>query len=261
MTGRPEANPWLAHARPNPKVALRLFCFPYAGGAAQIYRAWQQSLRSLVEVWPVQLPGRGHRLSEAPFNNLEFLVQAVAGALVPHLDKPFALFGHSMGALIAFELARRLRLDHGREPVHLFVSGRGAPHLSRDELPTYNLPEAEFLDELRKMNGTPVEVLEHPELMQMMLPLLRADFEVAQTYRYSPGPPLDCPITACGGMKDADVSREELEAWREHTTSEFSLHMFPGDHFFINTSQGLLLDILAKRLDQWLAQNARGRYP
>jgi medium-chain acyl-[acyl-carrier-protein] hydrolase len=252
MTGTPAANPWLLPARPNPNAALRLFCFPYAGGAARIFRSWSQRLPPSVEVCAVQLPGRGSRLREPPFTDLDALIRALAAALLPYLDQPFAFFGHSMGALIGFELAQRLRVRESPGPIQLFVSGHRAPQLERDELPSYDLPEPEFLEELRRINGTPGEVLEHPELIQLMLPLLRADFKVVQDYLYAPRQPLDSPIMAFGGLQDADVSREQMAAWREQTTAEFSLHMLPGDHFFVHTSEALLLEVLSRRLDQLL---------
>lgn len=245
---------WLSGYKPNPRAALRLLCFPYAGGAANIFHAWSQSLPSSVEVCPVQLPGRGNRLTEPPFTGLEPLVETAARELLPYFDKPFAFFGHSMGAIISFELAHRLRLEQRNEPVHLFVSGRHAPQIPETETPTYNLPDKDFLDELRRLKGTPAEVLEHEELMQLMLPLLRADFELIQTYKYAPRPPLDCPITAFGGMADTEVPRECLEAWSAMTTGAFKLRMLPGDHFFLNTARPLLLQTLARDLQQVVSQ-------
>jgi medium-chain acyl-[acyl-carrier-protein] hydrolase len=252
MTGTKAFSPWLLQTRPNPNAVLRLFCFPYAGGSAQIYRKWAQRLPPAVEVCPVQLPGRGNRLREPLFTDLDTLVLALAEAVPSYLDKPYAFFGHSMGALIGFELAHRLREREINGPAQLFVSGHRAPQFSREESLSYNLPEPEFLEELRRINGTPREVLEHPELIQLMMPLLRADFKVAQTYEYRPGPPLDCPITAFGGLRDEDVSQEQIAGWREQTRAEFSLHMFPGDHFFIHASEALLLEILSRKLDQLL---------
>lgn len=250
MTSSHIATPWFTSQRLNPLARLRLFCFPYAGGGAPIYRLWPQSLPSEIEVCVGQLPGRGTRLREQPFTSLDALVEAAAEAIAPLLDKPFALFGHSMGAMISFELARKLREQGRPQPVHLFVSGRRAPQLPNRDTMSYNLPEAELGQELLRLNGTPREVLEHPELMELMLPLLRADFSVVETYVYRPGVPLDCPLTAFGGLRDAEVSREQLEAWREQTTGEFTLRMLPGDHFFLNDpqSQALLLRALAKDL-------------
>jgi medium-chain acyl-[acyl-carrier-protein] hydrolase len=178
------------------------------------------------------------------------LVDALAEAIIPYLDKPFAFFGHSMGAKIAFELARRLRNAYGLEPIHLFASGCRAPHIQNPEPPTYNLPEPEFIEELRTLNGTPKEVLEHPELMSLLLPLLRADFEMVQTYEYIPDKPLSTPITVYGGLRDEDITREQLEGWSQHTTSPAAVRMFMGGHFFLNSEQPLVLKLLSQQLYQ-----------
>jgi medium-chain acyl-[acyl-carrier-protein] hydrolase len=185
---------------------------------------------------------------EPPFTRLSALVQALAQDLVPLLDKPFAFFGHSMGALVGFELARQLRRDSGVQPVRLFVSADHAPQLPRRDRPIHALPEGEFLDELRRLNGTPGVLLENAELMQIMLPILRADFAVYQTYVYSAESPLDCLISGFGGLQDHRVSQGDLEAWRDQTSVAFSLRMFPGDHFFLNTTQPLLLQVLSQEL-------------
>jgi medium-chain acyl-[acyl-carrier-protein] hydrolase len=250
LTSKRQATPWLVVPRENPSARLRLFCFPYAGGTAMTYRRWPESLPGGVEVCAVQLPGRADRLREKPFCSLLPLVRAVAHAIAPRLDKPFALFGHSMGAMVAFELARHLRGEWGLLPAHLFVSGRRAPQLDRSERVTYNLSEPEFIESLRDLNGTPPEVLEHRELMQLMSPLLRADFAVCQTYDYLHEPPLACPITAFGGLSDREVSRQQLEAWREQTSASWVLRMLPGDHFFLDSAQGTLLSLLSHELNK-----------
>ncbi len=239
--------PWLAYHQPAPRAALRLFCFPYAGGSAFIYRSWAESFPLPVEVCPVQLPGRGSRIGEAPFTQMPRLVETLAREMRPWLDKPFAFFGHSMGAIISFELARLLRGEGAPKPAHLFLSARPAPETPRTHPPTYNLPDAEFREELRRLNGTPREVLEHPELMEVVLPLLRADFELIQTYAYQPEPPLDCSISAFGGLQDC-IERDDLQGWRRQTNAGFSLRMFPGDHFFIHTAQPTLLRMMSNEL-------------
>ena len=247
--------PWLAYHKSNARAAVRLFCFPYAGSGALIYRAWQNELPKIVEVCPVQLPGRGGRIMESPYTNLSQLVEDAMQVLLPYLDTPFAFFGHSMGALVSFELARRLRARHGLEPIHLFASGRAAPHLPPREPPSYNLPEPEFIEKLRTLNGTPREVLEHPELMQLVAPIVRADFEAIQTYAYTPGAPFNFPLTVFGGLQDFEITREELEGWREHAGASFKLRMLPGDHFFLTSSQQLLIRTLTQELHQTIQAN------
>lgn len=249
MTGAAVSN-WFLCQKSDSRATLRLFCFPYAGGSASIFRGWAESLPPTVEVCAVQLPGRGIRMLEPAITRVPKLIKAIAPVILAHLDKPFAFFGHSMGTIISLELARYLKRKAGVEPVHLFVSGGRAPQLIAPELKTYNLPEAEFLEELRRLNGTPSEILEHPELMDLLLPVLRADFELVQTYVYTDGKPLTCPITAFGGSLDKDVGLRRLQGWRAQTIAQFSLNMIPGDHFFIHSSQKKLLSALSKELNK-----------
>lgn len=241
---------WVTFPKPNPKASLRLFCFPYAGGKAMSFRGWEKSLSNTVEVCPVELPGRGTRLMEQPFTDLEQLIPSITQALLPYLDKPFAFFGHSMGAIVSFEVTRLLRKKHRLAPEHLFVSGRNAPQVSIDVKPIHNLPEPEFIQELRRLNGTPEEVLENVELMQLLTPMLRADFALIEKYVYTPELPLICPITAFGGQQDYKINLNSLQAWRHQTTAEFSMQMFPGDHFFIDSAQQFLLQALSEKLYQ-----------
>jgi medium-chain acyl-[acyl-carrier-protein] hydrolase len=249
-----ERTPWLVSRKPNPRAVVRLFCFPYGGGGNSIFRAWQKSLPEAIEICPVQLPGRESRIKEPPFTELSPLVLAAAQALAPQLDKPFAFFGHSMGALVSFELARHLRRGGGPQPVHLFVSGRCSPQTLKEPL-AGDLPDSEFSEVLRRSNGTPEEVLENRELMELMLPVVRADFAVCNSYVYAPEPPFSFPITAFGGLEDRGVGRDCIEGWREHTTGPFVLRMLPGNHFFLNTSTGPLLEAISKELER----DVRGR--
>jgi medium-chain acyl-[acyl-carrier-protein] hydrolase len=242
------ANPWLYYFKPNPKASVRLFCFHYAGGSALIYRTWAQKLPATLEVVALQLPGRATRMHEPVISKLDDLVEPIAEALAPFLNEPFAFFGHSMGALISFGVARFLRRQGRALPGHMFVSGRSAPQLNREHPPLYNLSDDKLLAELQQLEGTPREVLEHPELMELMLPVLRADFSICDTYEYTEEPPLACPITAFGGLQDFDVTRRRVEAWREQTSATFTLRMFPGNHFFIHTNETLLLNLLATQL-------------
>jgi len=253
-----KTNAWIACPRPNPQARLRLFCFPYSGAGASIFYPWVDRLPETIEVCPVLLPGRETRLAEPLFTRLAPLVQAVAQSLLPYLDKPFAFFGHSLGALVSFELARHLRRQHDLRPVHLFVSGHNAPQVPDRDPPIHALPEPEFLEKLRRLNGTPEEVLKHTELRELILPILRADFEVCETYVYEADDPLDCPISAFGGLRDEHLSRDGLEAWREQTSASFSLRMFPGDHFYLNTDRPLLLRTLTRELTDSCAGAPRG---
>ena len=239
------------------KITQTLFCFPYAGGAASIYRDWGSKLPSNIEVHPVQLSGHGNRLKEPLFKSLQALVESTAQELMPYLERSFAFFGHSMGAIISFELAQLLRRENKPGPSHLFLSGRPCPHLTEKEAPTYNLPETEFKEELKRMGGTSQEVLEHPELMSVLSPILRADLEVCQTYECEPRPPLDCPITVFGGLQDEEVSREQLEGWRDYTTSSFAVRMFPGNHFYLHSATNVLLRLIAQDLRNMSGGNSQ----
>lgn len=248
MTRSGTANAWLSYVEPKPWANLRLFCFPYAGGGAAVYRGWADRMPGAIEVCPVQPPGRETRFGEPAFTRLGPLVAAATEGLRPYLDRPFALFGHSMGALVAFELARKWRRDFGLAPVHLFVSGCSAPQLDDTDSRCHTLPDPEFLEELRRLNGTPRTLLENPDLMQLLLPTLKADFAVCETYEYIEQPPLYCPISALGGLQDPTTGRNQLDAWRHQTTAAFRLRLFPGDHFFLQTASPLLTQTLVQEL-------------
>lgn len=249
---RQQINPCLVRVRSGPSAKLRLFCFPYAGGNASAFYSWAHKLPDEVEVLAVQLPGRGERIGQQAYSHISTLLPPLIEALQSSLDKPFAFFGHSMGALLSFELSRRLRELRAPLPVQLFISGRAAPQLHDPEPPKHLLPEDEFISELKRLNGTPRQVLEHRDLMQLMIPLLRADFAVCETYVYVDQPPFDCPFSVMGGILDTQVQREKLEAWRKQTTGPFLVRMFPGDHFFLHASERLVLESLYRELYQLL---------
>ena len=235
------SNPWFYRPNPNRSCSLRLFCIPHAGGSASTFRDWPHRLPSCVEVWGIQLPGRESRFEELPYTQLLDLVKALANAIGPCADVPFALFGHSMGALIAFALARELRRLQLPNPVHLIVSGRRAPQLPNNGPPIHNLPKEQFLQEVSEFNGMMDEVFQHEELRELLLPVLRADFKMCETYEYVADEPLDCSISVFGGMQDDDVSRDDLTAWRQQTRRAFDIKTFPGDHFYLHTDPASFL--------------------
>lgn len=246
MSSTKVINPWLLLRTVNPHARMNLICFPYAGGGAQLFNNWQAAFGD-VQVCAVQYPGRGSRVKEPAFTECSALVEALIPHLAPFLNKPFAFFGHSMGAIIAYEVARHVE-QQGLQLERLIVSGRRAPQISSQDPPTYNLPDAEFTEELRRLNGTPQAVLDHPELMQLMLGIIRADFTLTQTYKYAPGPKLNCPLSVFGGLEDTDVTREHLEAWCELTNNVCSLRMFEGDHFFMQTNEKSVLRVVNEHL-------------
>ena len=234
--------------QPSQKAELRLFCLPYAGGSSQIYRAWMNHLSRKIELCPIELPGRGRRLEEAPITNLSTLVKKIAIGLHPYLDRPFAFFGHSMGGLLAFELTRLLRQQGYPNPAHLFVSGYRAPHLRLDSTPIHNLPEPEFIEKIRRLGGTPETVLADAELRELVFPALRADLAAIETYTYRPSTSLVCPITVFGGLQDRGVEVADLEAWRHYTTGKFRLQMFSGNHFFLHQARPSILQVIYQQL-------------
>jgi medium-chain acyl-[acyl-carrier-protein] hydrolase len=239
---------WLPPLRTSARSQLRLFCFPYAGGSASAFARWPDFLPATVDVRPVQLPGRWNRMREAPFTRFEHALRVLAQVLPPFLDRPFVFFGHSMGALLAFEMARYLQQQGLPQPLHLFVSGRRAPHLPDTDLPPAGLNDEEFIERLRELNGTPGEVLGNPELMNLLLPTIRADFDVCRSHEYIAGPPLACPLTVFGGIDDVESAGDRLEAWDVHTTGRRMIFKFPGDHFYMHSAEASLLRTLAASL-------------
>ena len=244
--------PWVINFESRPNALLRMFCFSYAGGSAHAFGPWAQALPTQLEVLAVQLPGRGARMFEPPYTSLPTLVHDVAIALRPFLNKPFVLFGHSMGAIISFELARYFRARGMQKPLHLFLSGGGAPRHRVREIMRSTLSDEDLIEELRSFNGVSSQILNDTELMRIMLPTIRADFTVCETYAYQPGPPLEIPISAFGGTEDPEVPETQLQLWEEETKENFSMRMFPGGHFYLHSAQALTLQVLLKDLAPYL---------
>lgn len=245
MSSLSNTTTWMVEGNVRVKPKLRLVCFPYAGGGASLYRQWQAAMPQGVQVCAVQLPGRENRIAQTPLARLDEVIPALGRAMEPYCDTPFAFFGHSLGAKIAFELARTLRRDKGLEPRHLLVSGARAPHIPEPS-PMHQLSDQAFIDGLRRYSAMPEEVLQNRDLMQLFLPVLRADFSIDETYAFQEEAPLACPITAFGGSEDHEADRQELLAWDDYTTASFACHIFPGDHFFIKTAQKPVLDAVVQ---------------
>jgi medium-chain acyl-[acyl-carrier-protein] hydrolase len=253
LSPRSSFTPWIAGPPPAAGARLRLFCFPFAGVGASAFRSWGSELGPCAQLCPVQLPGRESRQNEPPFRRMDVLVDATLKGLAPYLDVPFAFFGHSMGALVAFELARRLL----HEPMlrRVFVSARQAPHLSASFSPIAHLPSPKFVAAVQqRYGGIPEPVLACPDLLELLLPRLRADFEVLETYLFRPGIPLRCGISVFGGTTDT-VSESELNAWREHTSGSMRLRMLKAGHFYLDSSCDALMSAIADDL----ALDRRGR--
>lgn len=250
--------------------AVRLFTFAHAGGGAAFFRPWRRALAPRVEVRPVLLPGRESRVREPPYHRIEQLLDPLCAALEPHLDThldthrdthrdtPYALFGHSMGAVVAYEVARRFT-GRGHPPVCLIVSGRRAPRTPSTRRLLCALPDREFLAAVGALNGTPGEVLDQPDLLAMFLPALRADFELNEMYQPLPGRSLSCPLVAYLGAEDPEADAAELLAWRGESAGEFTLRIFGGDHFYLRDGRPDVLAAVGADLDRALAPAAASR--
>ena len=244
---------WTTCPKPSPGARLRLFCFPYAGAGASVFAQWARAMPAEIELHAVQLPGRETRLREAPYKQFPPLIEALSEALYPLLDKPFAFFGHSLGALISFETARHLRRQYGQEPAHLFVSARRSPQFPEPGPALHALPDAAFIAQMQqRYNGIPQVILQDRELMQLFLPIIRADMELLEGYRYVDDRPFGCSLSAFGGWEDKHAPESELLAWRTQTLKDFTLKMFPGGHFFIQTARSELLLALSQNLNSFL---------
>ncbi|WP_164491764.1 thioesterase II family protein [Staphylospora marina] len=228
---------------------VQLFCFPYAGGSARIYRSWKEHLPERFRVHPVELPGRGVRFREKPYRQLPVLIEDLAGEILKTpLRSPFVLFGHSMGAMLAFELARWFRRNLGEQPMALLVSAFRAPHLPRRKDPIHLMSDRRFAERIREMGGTPGELMDHPEWAEFFAPVIRADLEVAETYQYVFGRPLTCPVIGFAGIRDAEVTPQEVDGWRSVTEGPFKLKLFPGGHFFLQEDEAAVTRAVAHEL-------------
>ncbi|HEX5127809.1 MAG TPA: alpha/beta fold hydrolase [Rhodocyclaceae bacterium] len=250
MTNSLSRSIWFSCYKHNPAARLRLFCFPYGGGNASAFQSWPAFFSGNIEVWGALLPGRGPRLSEKPFNSLRPLIRGLKEGIAPFSEKPFVFFGHSMGALLCLELTRELQACDLTLPSHVFFSGHRPPHIRRMLPSLHTLSDVELIQALKDLNGTPQEILENKEMMELALPVLRSDMEICETYMSNADTKLKCPISVFGGLQDKEAMREQLDEWRAYTDSAFSLQMFPGDHFFLTSARALVTQQIAKKLER-----------
>lgn len=249
-TSVPSASAWALRMREpvagSPAPLVRLVCVPYAGGGAAVFHSWAAHLPATVEPWAVRMPGRDARLAEASRTDLCATAGELADALAPSLSGPYAFFGHSLGAFLAFETVRALRARGVPEPVLLAVSARNAPQQLTYTGTVHRLPDEEYLDVLdRRYGAIPPLIREDAQMRAMYLPILRADTTMLETYRYLPGPALSCPVVAYGGTQDPETSAESLAGWRKMTRGGCTEVLLPGDHFFLQPSRDRLLTHLA----------------
>jgi medium-chain acyl-[acyl-carrier-protein] hydrolase len=230
---RTGAGPLVRLRRDRACARLRLYCLPYAGGSAGVFRSWCDLLPSNIDVWGVEYPGHGSRISEPLMDRIDALAELIAEAVAAQPAVPYALFGHSMGSLVAFEMCHVLAARNATTPALLVAAGHRGPHLPASKPPVHDAPDAEFVAHLRELGATPPEVLESAELVDLMLPILRNDFRACETYSAPERPPLRTEIAAYGGLADKDADRDALLAWEQETLGRFALRLFPGGHFFV----------------------------
>lgn len=245
-------SPWIFAATPRPQERLRLFCFHHAGGGASMFRAWADMLPDDISVYPVQLPGRESRRKESLVPHSGALVEMMADNLYPYLEQPFAFFGHSMGALVCFELARELRRRGWPLPRHLFVSSYHAPQWPPQRPYLYKLSDTQLVRALLHIDESQREIIEDENLQALLLPIIRADFSVCETYHYQSEDVLPLPITVSGGRQDLRVTYDELETWCEQTSETFNMHLLTGGHFYLQNSPKPLLQIIAQESRQYV---------
>jgi surfactin synthase thioesterase subunit len=240
-------SPWWYLPGRRRNASARLFCFPHAGGAASVFRSWSAGLPEQIEVFAAQLPGRANRLREPPLPSIPAIVEALLPELLPHLDVPFAFFGHSMGAVVASEVARALVGNGGPLPRHLIVSSRRPPHMSDGWPPLECLSDQHFVEEIeRRYGGIPAAIKEHPDVIALLLPCLRADIRVLEAFQPPRRNPVPFPISAFGGAQDRHTPRTHLDAWRDETVNAFRVRVFAGDHFYLEPNRAqVLADISA----------------
>lgn len=249
---------WFFNASPGARPEARLFCFPYAGGSAAAFRDWGRQVGPLVELLGVQLPGRGWRMKEPPGTDLLELADGAAAAMMPLTDRPFAVFGHSMGAWLALEVARRLQAA-GHAPAVLIVSGRQAPALGGLHPALGHLDDEAFVREMQaRYNAIPQQILASPEVLELVLPALRADIVALERYASDPGEPLSCPILGLLGDSDPVVSPADMAPWEAETRAGFSLELLPGGHFYFADDVRPVTSFLRRALEGALTGSASG---
>lgn len=235
---------WLPRLGSNPDASIRLFCVPYAGGGASVYYNWKTALPPCFELCPIQLPGREERVEESCIDDFSQVLDVLAPIVGRHLELPYVIYGHSMGAGLAFELARRVALDYGKQPLHLFVAAHRSPGKPYSYPTVQSVSDDQVLETLKRFNGMPRAILENQELLDLFVPILRSDLSICETYVYKGQSRLDCPITLFTGTRDGNVTPHELVGWASQTAAHFTHHEIDGDHFFLKSHKEALLETM-----------------
>ena len=246
-----QVNKWLVSYQVDDHAKLNLFCFPYAGGNAAAFKSWINYLPKMVNLFAIELPGHGTRLSETPIDSFKAIIDDITKAALPLLSLPYVVFGHSMGAIFAFEFIRHLRKKDIPIPVHMFLSAQEGARFKHNN-PKYLLPDHEFIEYLRKKSGTADKILASKELMDCLLPMLRLDHKFSETYHldYQEEPPLNCPITVFSGLDD-DIKEDALKTWSFETQRKFDIEYFPGGHFFIRQQEEAVITVILKKIENY----------
>ncbi|WP_107669422.1 thioesterase II family protein [Cyanothece sp. BG0011] len=253
------SNPWILSSQPNKNASLRLFCFPCAGGLPSRFNSWSKHLFPEIEVCSLQLPGRGKRIKEPCIQEWTVLIETITMALEDYLDRPFVFLGHSLGALISYEVTHRLRQNHSPMPQHLFICGCSGPNTSIPQPSIHHLPPQRFVKELsQRYQAIPEMIQEDAELLQLFLPSLRADFTLFETYSYTARTPLDCPITVFSGLEDLAITEPDLWNWQQETLKDLNLHFLEGDHFFLYAQSQLMSEKILEAVSDLLGSRNEG---
>lgn len=251
-------NKWFLK-QPQNSDEIRMFCFPYAGAGGSIFKNWSFSTHKNVGVYPIQYPGRENRLFEPPINNMDVLISEICKQIKNYLDRPYILFGHSLGAKVAFHVAVEMQKSYCCAPGYLVVAGAQAPHIPETN-PIYNLNDDYIINELRRLGGTPDKILDNKDIMKIFLPTIRADYTLSDNFIYEEKYILECPILAIAGKDDSEASENEVYEWKNYTKTSYTYKAISGGHFFISTHESELLELIAANvLYEICLDNLKGR--
>lgn len=243
-------NNWVTCPRPQSEAKVRLFCLPFAGGGASLYRPWTTQLAPHIEVCPIQLPARENRYSEKAITDAYEMARTIASQMIPFINGRYAIFGHSMGALLAFEISRELARLNANAPERLFVSAHRAPHLPRKRALLHALPDNEFIESLKQYGGFPEEILNNQEFIEFVLPTMRSDMTLCDLYAYkNRDERLTMPVEIFAGSEDLEAGPDQMQAWSEHTLGGSRMKIFDGGHFFLRSHSKELLEQISNSLN------------